>query len=511
MRGLTIVAIAIVCLVAYPACAIPLNSKFVSDSELLKERAALSDVFQRFKQNNANAADTLNQIQKVISNAAFEALTNDEQHSAYLVLGALQYDTGDLAGALVTLKRSSAMPEAVSVDWQVRLDAAYRLEDFDDCVLSLTKLATAWPKEINDISDDTIFTIAAKASKKGDNSPEQEALLKALFWIPWRPTGAFNSADGLWLDLARIELGRGDSATAQEAAELVQHPVVLITLRADRRFDAIVNADPARYDVAKASASYLNRLRAAAAAASDKLEPINALAEELIAQNRSDEALALVDSALAKAKQANAKAPAFSDNDRYINWIYNVRSDALWRSGNFEEALKNMAAGATLDERGGLNVSQAINLADYYNSLDRPGDALAAVAKVGNMSDYGHMALQEAKACAYAQLHDASNLAQSQTYLENHIADGPGPYIEAMLCIGDMDAAARGVVMELDQPDRRGAMLNTMQDYLDPPRRTPFDADMHTKWSRLKSRADIQAAVAKVGHIEKYKRSSRFY
>jgi hypothetical protein len=199
-------------------------------------------------------------------------------------------------------------------------------------------------------------------------------------------------------------------------------------------------------------------------------------------------------------------AKAFSDAGDKRNWTEDIRSRALFNLGRSDEAFAALKAGAAQLEDGQINVSQAINLADNYNIFDRPQDALNAVSKIDfpNASDYGRMALQDARICAYFALGDTANTKKAFDYMQEHKRDGAQPYLNAMLFIGHTDEAAAEVIAELRDPERRGDVLSFLQDYAPDPHPTKRSAAIHAAWIAVRNRPDVAAEIKKVGHINKY-------
>jgi tetratricopeptide (TPR) repeat protein len=255
-----------------------------------------------------------------------------------------------------------------------------------------------------------------------------------------------------------------------------------------------------QYDITAQLTRELVRAKAQSAAMPDRLEGVVEVAVELLNAGRDNEALAVVDAALARLK---SDPKAFSDAEDKRNWILDTRARLLYRLGRFDEALVLRVQAAQEKEDGGVNVSQAINLGDLYVDLGRPKDALAAVSALGFMSGYGQMAFEGVRACAYAQLGDQVNLARSLGYLKSHSGDAPTAAANAELCAGDVDAAAAEIIAQLENPQTRENTLLSLQDYIDW-RRAPFDAKMHAAWFAMRARPDVQAEIAKVGGIESW-------
>ncbi|HEY1632763.1 MAG TPA: hypothetical protein VGF56_15710 [Rhizomicrobium sp.] len=155
---------------------------------------------------------------------------------------------------------------------------------------------------------------------------------------------------------------------------------------------------------------------------------------------------------------------------------------------------------AQLTEDGGVNVSQAINLADFYDDLGCPREALVATQTIGDPSGYGAMAYQRARACAFVQLGDKDGLAESVAYMQAHEADSASALLEAEICIGNMDEAAAAAIRLLGNPALRGDIIGELQDYKDLPE-PPLAAQLHARWRALAARPDVAADVAKYGRV----------
>jgi len=363
----------------------------------------------------------------------------------------------------------------------------------------------------NDRANTILNNHGCKIILPGISDPETaDELLSALFDAKWKPESPFVVADGLWFGLARLRLARGDAAGATEAAAAIGDPEVLTWMRSDKRFDALVKADPAHYDVMKAYDALLAVERAASALAPDKLEGVNRVADTLYRLNRLQESLDVLDAALARAQ---AQKDAFSDTADQLNWSLDQRSRALFKLGRSDEAFQALKRGAAEKENGAVNVSQAINLADQYDLFDRPKDALRAVATLQDtdMSPYGRVALDDARACAYFELGDKESLAKTLDEMKAHADDSTQSYLNTMLLVGDLDAAAAHVIAHIEDASTRTDMLYYLQDYLPAPHATAREAAIHANWIALRARPDVSAEIAKAGRVESYALTSPSY
>ncbi|HUJ46768.1 MAG TPA: hypothetical protein VLV55_06520 [Rhizomicrobium sp.] len=466
-------------------------------------RNALKFVSDEAQKDHADKTKLSEIVGTVIADPVFPMLPEDERHFAYIMAGALFYDTGKFELGRSALTEAVKMPEATDLDWDLAFKTDFRLHDYVPAAQDLTVLARKWPSTLSDYNDRAIARVIDQSDEDDPTGAVPNGLLSTLEDIKWKPQDPFLISDDLWLILVRLRLEQNDLAGAKRAAVSISDPQTLIEMRADKRFDAITQADPGRFDVMKAYQSYVSDLRSQSAASPDKLEGINRLVEALLGIGRVDEALTITTEAIAKAK---AKPDAFSDKDDFLNWIMDSRARALFALRRSDEGFAQLEEAAALKEHGARNVSQAINLADRYVAYDRPADAIKALEgfDTGLASEYGRMALDDARANAYFEQGDSARLADVLQDMRAHAKDGSQPFLDAMLTVGDLDAAAAEVISELRDPHKRLAMLRYLQNYVENNHRSEREEATHKAWTAVKARADVLGEVAKVGRIETY-------
>lgn len=458
------------------------------------------------KLQNGDYDGALADAQAAIASPGFPHLTERQRAAGYVIVAWAGFQTKDYKAAHDAAIQATGLTGAGedligSGLWTQRLRDAVAARDSDDAVLCLTKLAQAWPQTLKDFPDQGVIQLVDEAT------PDRRTdLLMALQQAHWRPKSVFFNTSHLWLKLATALIDRGDLKDAAVAARDITSYPEMIAMHADRRFDPIVQAEPARYDVKAAIARNLAEAQAKSAAAPDKLEGVVAVARALISRNRPTEALDLLDAALAKARPSPDQPPAFSDLADQIGRALESRAVALEMLGRVDEAVKTQQRAAAHTEHGGANVSQTLDLAERLNGLGRPQDALDAIEDFdpSQASPFGVMVWEQAQACAYAQLGDKAKLAAAMGYLQAHAKDGPQIVEDAQLCADDADAVARSVISGLKDPDTRTATLTRLQDYLDGPGVTAWNLEIANRWKAVRARPDVQAAVAKVGRIESY-------
>jgi hypothetical protein len=274
----------------------------------------------------------------------------------------------------------------------------------------------------------------------------------------------------------------------------------LVKFRVDRRFDAMLDHDAAELDIAAAAARRVERLRALAAERPRNLEVRMELGAALLATGQHVEVITLANETLAAISAAPADSPAFDDPD-YAVWTLNNRAIAQRRMGRLSDAQADLLRGATMEEYGGANVSQALNLGQFLCQRGRPDQALAAIGNVGEMSGYGRMVQASIEHCIALQLQDTAAARRALAYLRKHREDSHEIWIWALVEADRMDEAASALVTALADPESRDEMLWAIQRYREPEPLPAFVA-AQARWRALLARDDVLAAVARVGRIE---------
>ncbi len=496
---LLLTAVSCIGLAAHAARATTQTSDPAADIE--RERAALADAVERAREPKPDAPAIEAALKAVIADAAFAELSEPEQHAAYLVYGATLYDQKKYEEARTPIRQASEMQEAAGFDWDLRARNSYALKDYADAAHALVSVA-AWPDGLMHYRDEAVFRLVEEA--RASDAHLADTLLDALLDAKWTPKDPFQYREtDLWLGVLKKRLEAGDVAGAAKAAGGLRDPAILIELRADKRYDKIVQAMPDRFDVMKAYADELASRRDASEKAPQMLKDINRTADTLIRLNRPKEALTLLSEAIARVE---SRPSSFADEREQMHWSYDEQSSAFFTTGRIEDGFAAMRKGAEQTEYGRANVSEAINLAGKYEVYERPRDALEAIDSVGDrdVSTYGRMALEDARACAYFELGDKSDFADSLKYLKAHSGDGMQPFLDALLLTGDLDGAAAFVIASLRDPTKRMDILYYLQDYAPAPFPSARERAMHANLLAVRSRPDVAQEIADVGRVEYY-------
>lgn len=390
------------------------------------------------------------------------------------------------------------------IEWLqvIRLYFGYQYERPDASVNALQVLARIAPEKVRELELEMVVTLLREAKAldpKGDRSIAAYAALERARYVPQAP----NHDDFLRMGHGRLLLKRGRLDDARRVLRGVVDVDSVIEMRVDRRFDPL-RSDPAfesQLDVAAAVSKDVARSRAAMEANPQLLEAVYLHGSTLNDVLRDAEGLAVVDRALARDA---ADPAAFTDADEYRNWVINLRGYLLYGLGRTAEGRAALSRAAGLEEHGEPNVSNIINLGGYLVDEGRAAEAMALIPRIGTPSPYGQAWIEAIRSCAGAQLEDEKLRKAGLDYLKSHEADNPAAYSRALLCSNDVDGAAALMIRRLADEDQRAGALLVLQIRQESKKgELPFARTMQDRHATLRDRADVRAAVDKVGRIER--------
>lgn len=419
------------------------------------------------------------------SHADFALLGAPDRAGLLLHAARFAADAGDHARAGRLARASVEADDSDVLAWYL-LGQVEAIQGRDEAAaLAFARLARGWPDVVDALPVDMVNRVLRDL---GLASGANREMLEALHAAGWTTGGVVPSH--AWAQLALMRAAQGDLEGARTALADAESSAVAVRVRSDRRFDALVARDDPRFDPLRAVEVEISRLRATALASPTTLHPLRQLGYSLLLAGRPHEVLALVDEVLAD--------PSRFDDAGDLHWMLNHRAVALRRLDRTAEALAALTEAAALDESGHPNVSQSLNLGALLADMGRPGDALAAVARVDGMSGYGLLVQSLTRLRAYRQLGLDDDAAVWFERIRDGRDDGPSIWLEALLLLGREDEAADWLASLLVDPDRRESALDWCQDYLgsEPlPGRVPrFEARR-----ALLARADVRSAVDAVG------------
>lgn len=272
-------------------------------------------------------------------------------------------------------------------------------------------------------------------------------------------------------------------------------------MRADARFSPVMPAGFGPTEVRRAALREIEDMREYSRANPRSLMAVARLAKAMVKAREYREALALADDAARKAGERAGGAPY--DDPGVLNWLLDVRARALKGLGRWDDAVAQLEAAARKPESGKVNVSERINLAAIFLDVGRPKEALAAIGETGPLSPYGRMQIASVRHEAALQLKDAAMADAAMRDLRAHRADAPLTWEEELLYAGETDEAAAAVIARVNDPERRTQALTELQTYEAPPAPAPV-MEFRARRRALLARADVKAAIAKVGRIDRY-------
>jgi hypothetical protein len=438
-----------------------------------------------------------------IGGAGFGRLAANVQYQALRSAAFVGLYHGDKEAGYRYFVRAVAMPQADAQAWSEFLKVAVLLKHNADAARALVVIQQRYPESLS-MMDDSVLGGAVQALETLPPTLQFSSLLAlydAHFTYKWG-----QEANGTWRSLTLRLLEHNRPNEAIEVASHINDAVVLMTMRVDRRFDTVTTATPAHFDIDAAAREQLRIVQDL----SDQYPEILELKLEVVSAlrhlRRYGAMLAATDELMSEIEATNYPQRLFKDT-RYVDWyrwLLNFRSVALERLGRSDEAVAQLQAASRLTERGAKNVTQVLNLGELYCRLNRPKDALAAIAEVGSMTPHGRMQLESVRFEAAVQLNDAAQIEQSLGFMNSHVADGPEFLLSSWLITGDFDLAAKSFIVRLFDPEQRYGALRSVQDYSPIPE-SDWEKRFDAQWRVFMARPDVQAAINKVGRAESFR------
>jgi tetratricopeptide (TPR) repeat protein len=324
------------------------------------------------------------------------------------------------------------------------------------------------------------------------------ALLQALFDNGWTYDGI--EPVELWVTLATLQVETGQSGKVAATLERIDSPSALMRLRSDKRFDRYLRRDDPRYDPVAAARRHIDRLRVSAMLSPGLNETAVELTGALMMAGESQEVIGMTNTLADAAAEARGAPQAEA---RYIAWMLDNRGRAFRRLGRNDDAVATQLLAIRMTDPQGDTVSQNLNLAALYVALHRPLMARETMRGLGELSPYGDSTQALIELRAALQLKDVAAAQRARERLLANRGDTPSHYREALMIDNRMDEAAALLIGQLTDPMERGTTLLELQDVRRAPV-LPADAELHASWEQLRQRADVQAAVRRVGRIDTY-------
>lgn len=475
--------------------AIVLAGSPAAHADEAKARAQLLKAYEAFKKEDCPA--TLKLLRSQLKPKAVAELPGDLAALAHHIAAVCEIRAERIAEARALAVAGTAIDAASDELWQMRFGLELDMKDGAAATATVVAMSQGRGAALNGVEIRWYYQLSRML-----NEAKQDALRVQLLTVltdaAYDPSEPLANKDGFRQALAKLLLDRGDEAGARRLVGEIESASTLLDISFDRRMGAFLPCD---FAPRKAVERELEASRAAVSRYPKQLRALNETAQLLRALGRPKEALALLETA-----RAGGKTLAdYDDAEESRNWWWDSVARTQEMLGDHDATVAAFAEGAKLGESGSVNVSQIINLAHAQNRFGRPADALKTLAAADGdfpVSPYGAMELRLARGCANAALGNAKALAEDRAFMEAREKDHREALTDLLLCIGDMDAAAKSVIAELEDPDRQAATLARLSDYNPPLPGEPVYA-FKKREPELKAREDVKAAIEKAGGIRR--------
>jgi hypothetical protein len=440
-------------------------------------------------------------LRAVIDARSFASLASDDRYRALDAAGRTEMGLERWSLARGYMARAAAMPQATADDQLSLTTIGAQLHDQATVAGALTALARQWPERLGDIDEDYLTNTLHTSHRwpRGTALALLQALYAANFKLKWD----IEPSDS-WRELILLLIEQGRVSEAVEVSARITDPQILLDMRADRRFDAVVAAHPERFDVEAAASRQIRTLEARDEDGANSLRVKTLLMAALMRRHHAAAALAIADEAIAEIRDTNYPERRYVDYLAEYGGLLSERAFALLDLGLWDEAVAQLAAAAREFEHDRDNVGAAIDLAQVECDLARPAEARSVLDQLASgLSPYGTMQLEGVKLDIATQEGDAAQVKRSLSYLKAHRSDAALTYLGALIVANQLDRAAQELRRQLADPETRQEALGVVQTYALEPA-TPRDLEMRARWQSVLARQDVQKAIEKVGRAESY-------
>lgn len=456
-----------------------------------KTRGQLAKAFEAAQKDDCPTA--LKLLRPAIKSKAVAELPGKLAAASYHVASLCELRARRVAEARVLTVIGTAIDEASDDLWQLRFALELDMDDNAAATATVVAMSQGRGAALNGIELRWFYQLS-RDLREAKQDALQLQLLTVLTDPAYDPNEPLANKDWFRLTLARLMLDRGDAARARALVGEIESAPTLLDASFDRRLRAFVPGD---FDPRKAVERDLERAKAAAERYPNHLNPLTLGSRALRALGRPKEAIAMLE----RARTGGKPLADFDDAEDMHNWWWDSVARTQEMLGDYDATVTAFAEGAKLGEGGVANVSQVINRAHAQNRFGRPAEALQTLAAAEGdfpVSPYGAMELRLARGCANAALGNAKALAEDRAFMEPRAKDHREALTYVLLCIGDMDAAAKSLIAALEDPDQQAATLATWSDYNPPLAGEPVYS-FTKRMPELKARADVKAAIEKAG------------
>ncbi len=436
---------------------------------------------------------------RLVADERLASLSPEERRALFSNAGRAMWNCDRLPKAAEYLQRATR--EVATPDDYFQLSrATYNLERYETSLDAFLDYISGWP-ELADEQDTPLAWALYHAHK---HQPERQLrLLQAMFDAMFDDPTADNSE--MWFQLARLYIDRGQIDNARLAAKRIIGPQRIVRMRIDRRFDAIVDRTGYGFDVSLQAKRAVEALRRKADARPRDLAVWVQLTYAMLNAGENEQVVTLATQLLDASdgkNAANNKSKAYESLDSRL-WLLNNRALASHRLGRTGDAIADLERAVVFDPKQGPNISQSLNLGTLQCYSGRSREAVESVSRVKDMSDYGKLVQALVYLCAATQRDDRGEVESVLAVIRRYAADRPDVVVEGLLWAGHIGEAERLYLLLLDDPAQRADALlwaQTFRHAAPQPGRRTYDEALQT----LLARPGVQAAIEKVGRVERF-------
>lgn len=472
--------------------AIPLNKYHDLDDN------ALVEIYQtHVKEGFTNSCEAKSLLSEMLNREAFAsaALLDYTENSINCAI-----QNGDMEEAYRNVVKLEGMEGAYVLDagWAFRV--AYMAGARDDALGRLEKIAQfEKPDELLESTDRFIFQVLADLHQEN----MQDAVTR-LYNILIESPHFEILHPVLRSSTAKHILGEGlKSGNRDVAGEFLAHITAsdfYTEMLASRKYEPIWNEIEQRVgpNMEIVLGEYLQIISAAYQSDLQNKKIKQEYAHALIFAGQFEEVIAL-------AKSVDHSPEAIPDWEEDDGWLLNIEADAHDALGNTAAADRIFDSFLALDDSAnqkGWRVSFVINRASRFVRQGRWEEALAAAKIAGSIAGetgtpYARMLVRHVNACA---LHNLGRVEESLAVIkevEAHKEDSLRVTLDALLCVGDRERAAKIMAKGLADEKNGPILIETLQK----PQFHPFYSRTHipTIYSELRSHPKVTEAFERVG------------
>jgi hypothetical protein len=449
---------------------------------------------------------TMSALNLAMRDDMFAQLSPDTQYKVAKLYGLSAQALGLASAEHVAAVRATANPRATNEDWNRRMHSAIRIGDAPDAYLAFQHINRGGNRPLSNFSGRQIDWFDRLLGDLPNGTEARIALGREMEAEQWEPPYVYNDPSLVRLHYAEALLEKGDLKKARAVAARITDPVVVMAMRSDRRFDAIVADVPALQDPVVVAHRYLQWARDYTRQNPRMLSGRIAVMRALTILNKTDEALAYADETVEIMMHGSRGQAAFDDMeevDRFEGW----KAATLISAGRVDAGIAGLTTAASCN-------CSALAMIQLGRSLMEAGHPKEARRWIIGINELGlavedRMTMSQTRACVAAQLGDQAAVAKELEFLGAHESWKPGAMVGALVCADRLDAAAAVLAKQIADPRTRLAALSVLQAYAAEPGDKTYAATLRARWATLAAMPAVQAEVAKVGRFNRYELQAR--